>query len=311
MPPRIIEIAQDNRHLAADRGFMVVSEEKAEIGRIPLDDIAAIVTHAHGLTYSNNLLTALAKRQIPFVLCDASHSPVAILWAVDGHHLQGGRIQAQLEATRPMTKRLWQEVVRAKISQQASVLHLLGKVAPLLPLVGKVRSGDPDNIEAQAARRYFPALFGRDFQRDRSLPGINGLLNYGYTVLRAATARAIMAAGLHPSLGIHHRNSFNAMPLADDLMEPFRPVVDWEVYRLCREGISEVTPDARKRLALLMYHDLKTDQGTSPLFHCLHQLTLSLAQNYLGERQGLALPEPFGANPGWQAELTYDEARLE
>jgi CRISPR-associated protein Cas1 len=293
MVGRVIEVATDGRHLAVDRGFFVISERDAEIGRVPLDDLAAVVANAHGLTYSNNLLIALAARGVPVVLCGANHRPAALVWPVEGHHAQAGRMSDQAKASLPLKKRLWQQIVRGKILAQAATLTSAGAEAGGFRLLArKVRSGDPDNVEAEAARRYWPLLFGADFRRDTEADGINGLLNYGYAVLRAATARAIMASGLHPSFGLMHANRGNALVLVDDLMEPFRPIVDREVHRLRGEGTTEVTKGAKGALARVMVVDLPTREGVSPLMTCLERLANSLAKAYAGDTDRLELPLP-------------------
>jgi CRISPR-associated protein Cas1 len=156
---------------------------------------------------------------------------------LDAHHVQTERHRAQGEASAPTRKRIWQRLIAAKIAQQADVLvHFTGHHGGLLPLSKRVRSGDPDNLEAQAAQRYWPSLFGRDFRRDRDADGINALLNYGYAVMRAAIARAVVASGLIPSLGVFHSNRSNPFCLADDLLEPYRPYVDWRVRLLMNEA---------------------------------------------------------------------------
>jgi len=290
---RVVEVAQDGRHLSAHRGFMVVEESGQELGRVPLDDLGAVIASAHGLTYSNNLLVALAERNVPFVLTGSNHSPAAFLWPVEGHHQQAARMDAQIEATKPMAKRLWQDVVRSKIGHQAAALDYLGRpTAPLESLIPKVKSGDPENIEAQAARRYWGLAFGSDFRRDRAAPGANGLLNYGYMIVRAACARAVMGAGLHPSLGIHHRNANNAMQLVDDLMEPFRPLVDLTVKGLIRDGCGDVSPEAKKVLASVVHSDMRTEDGLSPVMGCMSKLATSLGLIYENRRKGLDLPLP-------------------
>jgi len=288
---RIVEIAEDGRHLSLHRGFMVVSAHGEEIGRVPLDDIGVVVVNAHGATSSNNLVVELARRGAGMVLCGSNHSPVAWLWPVVGYHAQALRMRAQMEATKPLGKRLWQTIVRAKILQQGAVLEALGLRGQGFALMARrVASGDPDNLEAQAARRYWPLLFGEDFRRDRALPGVNGLLNYGYTILRSATARAVVAAGLHPSIGIHHRNRANDMCLVDDLMEPFRPVVDLQVARLRAEGVDGVTREAKEALAGITAFDMRTEQGTTPLSTCLDRLATSLGQSFEEKRAALDLP---------------------
>ena len=296
MVGRIVEIADDRRHLFVHRGFLVVRDtegERKELGQIPLDDIAAVIANAHGLSYTNNLLVDLVERGAPFVLCGANHNAVGMLLPLDGHDVQAKRIEAQLAVGLPLLKRLWATVVKAKLEQQAAALEAAGAAtAPLLALVGKVRSGDPENIEGQGARRYWSLLFGADFRRDQEGEGLNALLNYGYTVLRSATARAVVAACLHPSLGLYHSNDANPMRLVDDLMKPFRPVVDLKVWQLHRAGEAHVTPETKRALVRVMYDDMQTLQGVTPVMVCMQRLATSLAQVYLGERTKLDLPLP-------------------
>jgi CRISPR-associated protein Cas1 len=293
---RIVEIADDRRHLFVNRGFMVVRDtegERKELGQVPLDDIAAVVANAHGISYTNNLLVALAERGAPFVLCGANHNAVGMLLSLDGHHVQAKRIEAQIAAGLPLQKRLWAAVVKSKLEQQAAALEAAGApTAPLQALVSKVRSGDPENIEGQGARRYWGLLFGPDFRRDQDGDGLNGLLNYGYTILRSATARAVVAAGLHPSVGLHHSNDANAMRLVDDLMEPFRPMVDLKVWQLNKAGEVHVTPDTKRALVRVLYDDMQTAVGVTPVMVCMQRLATSLAQVYLEERAKLDLPLP-------------------
>lgn len=293
---RIVEVADDQRHLFVSRGFMVVQDtegDRKELGQVPLDDIAAVIANAHGLSYTNNLLVALAERCAPFVLCAANHNAISMLWPVNGNFQQAKRFDAQLAATRPTHKRLWAQVVRCKLQQQASALEAAGALtAPLSALSTKVRSGDPDNLEAQGARRYWNLLFGEDFRRDQSAGGINALLNYGYTVMRAATGRAVIAAGLHPTLGLHHTNEGNPMRLVDDLMEPFRPIVDLHVWNLQRRGETKITPDSKRSLVRTLYDDMQTTSGATPVMVCMQRLAVSLAYVYMKERDKLDLPLP-------------------
>lgn len=293
---RIVEVADDKRHLFLHRGFMVVQStegERNELGQIPLDDIAAVIANAHGLSYTNNLLVALAERNAPFVLCAANHNAVGMLLPIDGNYHQAHRIESQIAANLPTRKRMWAAIVKSKLEQQAASLEATGSPSiPLSALVRKVRSGDPDNIEAQGARRYWRLLFGNEFRRDQAKGGINGLLNYGYTVLRSCTARSVVAAGLHPSIGLHHSNDSNAMRLVDDLMEPFRPVVDLKVWQLKENGETEVNPQTKRALVRTLYDDIQTDVGATPIMVCTQKLAVSLAQVYTGERLKLDLPLP-------------------
>jgi len=293
---RIVEVSNDKRHLSVYRGFMLVhstGEERKEVGRVPLDDIAALIANAHGLSYTNNLLVALAERGIPFVLCAANHNVAGMLWPMEGHHQQAHRFEAQIASTLPIRKKLWASIVKAKLLNQAAVLQATGAAhAPLQVLAKQVRSGDPDNLEAQGARKYWGLLMGTLFRRDQQADGVNALLNFGYTVLRAATARAVVAAGLHPSLGLHHSHDNNAMRLVDDLMEPFRPVIDMTVWQLQNSGPCVVNADSKRALVQSLYQDLVTDAGRTPVLVAVQKLAISLAQVLVGERKALDLPLP-------------------
>jgi len=291
---RVIEIASDGRHLGVLRGFMTVSSEGQEVGRVPLDDIGVLLCHAHGLTYSNNLFVELSRRGASVVLCGANHMPLAWVWPLDAHHVQALRMRHQLEADEPLRKRLWQVLVRAKIEQQGAILERMGKPDGAFDMLArKVRSGDPENIEAQAARRYWPLAMGADFRRDREARGANAMLNYGYTVLRAGVARAVVSTGLHPSIGLHHANRGNPMCLVDDLLEPFRPLVDFTVARLAAEGEETVNPAVKASLANVLSLDMTTARGTTPVSTCLERLALSLAVAYESGKPELDLPEPL------------------
>lgn len=293
---RIVEVADDRRHLFLHRGFMVVQDtegERKELGQVPLDDIAAVIANAHGLSYTNNLLVALAERGAPFVLCAANHNAVGMLLSIDGNFEQSRRIEAQIAASQPVHKRMWAAVVRSKLEQQATALEAAGApTAPLTALARKVKSGDPENMEAQGARRYWGLLFGDGFRRDQNGDGLNALLNYGYTVLRSATARAVIAAGLHPSIGLHHSNDNNAMRLVDDLMEPFRPVIDLKVWQLWRNGEQHISPETKRALVRTLYDDMQSNAGATPVMVCMQKLATSIAQVYLGQRDKPDLPLP-------------------
>lgn len=293
---RIVEVADDRRHLFLSRGFLVVQDtegERKELGQVPLDDVAAVIANAHGLSYTNNLLVALAERCAPFVLCAANHNAVGMVLSIEGNFQQAKRFDAQIAANQPLIKRLWAEIVKSKLQQQAAALEATGApFVPLSALVRKVRAGDPDNFEAQGARRYWGLLFGDDFRRDQQGAGLNSMLNYGYTVLRAATARAVVAAGLHPTIGLHHSNEGNAMRLVDDLMEPFRPMIDLKVWQLHKQGEGQITPDSKRALVRTLYDDMQTSVGATPVMVCAQKLATSLVQVFMGEKDKLDLPLP-------------------
>lgn len=294
---RIVDIATDGRHLSAYRGFLLVHEAKEEVGRVPLDDVAAVIVHAHGVTWTTNLAVALAERGAVLLLCGSNHLPVALCLPIAGHHAQNGRMRAQWEAGRPLAKQLWRHVVIAKIRWQAAALEAAGgRAEPLLFLARRVRSGDPENLEAQAARRYWPELMGADFRRDRAADGTNAMLNYGYTVMRAACARAAVAAGLHPSIGIHHANRGNPLALADDLIEPFRPLVDSLTVRLRAAGHEGVTPETKRAYAGLIALDLPGEDGVTTVWLAAERAAATLARSFQsGHAADLVLPSPPSA----------------
>lgn len=291
---RIVDIGTEGMHLSAFRGFLIVERERAEVGRIPLDDVHAVILHAHGCTWTGNLVAALATRGAPIVFCGTNHSPVAVTLPLQGFHAQGGRMRAQWEAGRPLAKRLWRRVVVAKIVMQGALLafHDAPEATAFALLARRVRSGDPDNLEAQAARRYWPALMGSSFRRDRDADGANALLNYGYAVMRATVARAVVAAGLHPTMGIFHAHRGNAFALADDLVEPFRPLVDALVVSMIGQGVEILDPQIKRRFARLIAFDLRIGSEMSPVSVAAQRLAQSLARCFETNASDLALFVP-------------------
>lgn len=256
--------------------------------------MAAVIVNAHGVTWTTNLVVGLAERGALMVLCAANHAPVAVCLPLEGHHAQNAHFRAQWEAGRPLLKQLWRHIVVGKITWQRSILEAHGKRAEAFDLLARrVGSGDPDNVEAQAARRYWPMLMGEDFRRDRSAEGANSMLNYGYTVLRSLVARAVVAAGLHPTIGVHHANRGNAFALADDLIEPFRPLVDSLTCRLLERGVTSLTPDAKRAYAGLIALDLPGEKGTTTVAGAANRAAQSLADSFeAGRASLLSLPTP-------------------
>lgn len=290
---QIVDISTDGRHLARDRGFLKVSERGEEIGRTPLDQITGIIVHAHGTTWSTSLLTELADRGVPVVLCGTNHAPRSVLMPLEGHYAQGSRLRAQWQAKAPFMKQAWKQIVIAKIVMQAAALEAVGAPSKALRmLTRKVTSGDSTNVEAQAARHYWRRLMGSEFRRNRDASDINALLNYGYTVLRAATARAVVAAGLHPTIGLQHSNRGNAFALADDLMEPFRPLVDCTARGLASRNCISVDTEAKQTLVRLIALDLPLGDSTTPVSVALGKLATSLGKSYETADLNLALPKP-------------------
>jgi len=295
MQNRIVEIATDLVHLSVDRGFLKVSKDKKTLGKVALDDIAGLVIRGYGTSFSANICVRLAENNAPIIICGSNQAPACVIWPIEGHHQQGLHMQAQAVAKKPLLKRLWADLIKCKIQNQSAILNAhLKNSDDLTAMAKRVRSGDPDNLEAQAARRYWSRLMGKGFKRDRQEEGLNAALNYGYIVLRAAAARSILAAGLHPSLSIQHQSRGDALRLADDLMEPFRPFVDHTVLQ-CANNLEksqtlELTKETKTELVKVLSLDLQSVHGASPLQLCLDRLAQSLVDVYMGEKTKLELP---------------------
>lgn len=260
---------------------------------IPLDDIAVVVAAHPQVTLTLAVLSGFASTGVLLVACDEKRQPAAMMLPLATHHLQTERYAAQAQMSQPARKRLWQQIVRAKIEAQAKLLEERnGTNLGLSAMAARVRSGDPGNVEAQAARIYWRALLGDDFRRSPEGEGVNPLLNYGYAVLRAAVARSICAAGLHPTFGLHHRNRYDTFCLADDLMEPFRPLVDAVAATLAAERGDGVALDRDTKRALLEpLLGRYVDQGESrTLFDWLARMAFSLAAVVDGKADKLEIP---------------------
>jgi CRISP-associated protein Cas1 len=253
MTDRILEISETPARLSIRDGLLVVAAAGRDEVTLPVADLAVLVTSHPQVTFTQAVLAELVAKGAAFVACDQRHLPVGMLMPLDAHYIQTERFALQAAAPLPMRKRVWQQIIRAKVMAQGRLLaevhgHDYGLRA-LAPMVG---SGDPSNIEAQASRRYWPALFADPaFRRDREAEDQNRLLNYGYAVLRAIVARAVAAAGLHPSVGMHHHNRYNSFCLADDLMEPFRPLVDKAVVEIVSAAGPAAALDRQTKTALI------------------------------------------------------------
>lgn len=258
---------------------------------IPIEDIAVVVLENQRSCISLPLLNALVDDNVQVVVCDDKGLPHSMLLNLDSNQTQGETLRNQMATGEVLKKQLWKQIVEAKIRNQSKLLDKIGYNGALLkPLYCNVKSGDTDNREGIAARIYFRELFGPEFVRDRSLPGINALLNYGYTILRAAVARALVSSGLFPAIGIFHHNRSNAFPLADDIMEPYRPYVDEIVHDLAMRGETELTKDVKGELISVLYMDTVFEKVTRPLSVGLSQTTASLVKCYAKEQKEIELP---------------------
>ena len=264
---------------------------------IPIEDIGIVLLDHKQITITQGLLEALLSNNAAVITCDSSRMPVGLLLPLSGNTTQSERFKAQIEASLPLRKQLWQQTVQAKIGNQAYVLNTCRNavVKNMLAWVDEVKSGDSDNLEARAAAYYWANMFPAipEFRRGREGTPPNNLLNYGYAILRAVVARSLVASGLLPTLGIHHHNRYNAYCLADDIMEPYRPFVDKLVVELTDTGedIQELTKSLKAKLLSIPVLDVIINDQRSPLMIAVGITTASLAKCYLGEVRKIVYPE--------------------
>lgn len=307
---KTIELATPGTRLSVAHRQLVVERADSPKVTLPIEDLGVVIVDDARATFTQAVFLELMSAGATVMISGRDHQPAGMMLPLDAHHVQTERHRAQVGASEPTKKRAWQALIRTKIAQQGAVLtHFTGADQGLMPMARRVRSGDPDNLEAQAAQRYWPRLFGSDFRRDREAEGINALLNYGYAVIRAATARAVVAAGLIPTLGVFHRNRSNPFCLADDLLEAYRPYVDWRVRLLLDEAGGEppTLGDRTTRASLLsLFNETVVVGGRrTPLLLALHASAASLCRALTGGDRTLALPEGLPVSPdllGYEAE---------
>lgn len=262
-----------------------------ETTTVPIEDIGTVVIEHQQVSITMPLLSALAANNTQVVICNEKGMPSAMMMNLEGNNTQGETLRNQIACGEVMKKQLWKQIVEAKIRNQAALLDKVGQDGNILkPLYSNVKSGDTDNREGIAARLYFQQLYGAGFTRDRVAPGINTLLNYGYTILRAAVSRALISSGLFPAIGIFHHNRSNAFPLADDMMEPYRPFVDEIVYDLIMQGKTDITKEVKADIIMVLYADTHFEKVTRPLSIGLSMTTASLAKCYAKEENKLSIP---------------------
>ena len=300
MIKRIVEISARPLWITVRNDQLRLDEPPQDGGEnvasIPCEDVGVLLVEHPQAMLSHSALTRLMEYGAAVVFCGRDHLPVGLALPVSRNVEVVARLNTQLQAARPVRKRLWTQLVVAKIRAQAQNLHHAPNVrSRLLAMARRVKSNDPQNLEAHAARTYWHAWLGSHhaanaFRRRPDAPGINGLLNYGYAVVRAAVGRAIVAAGLTPALGVHHHQRSNAFALADDLLEPLRPLVDRSVQRLVSESSEELTPDTKKVLLHLLLDPVAFDGETGPLIVVLHRYTAAFVRCL--ERTQRKLPVP-------------------
>ena len=267
----------------------------------PIEDIGIVVLDNRQITLTQGLLEALLENNCAVITCDSHRMPVGLMLPLCGNTIQSERFQCQIAASQPLRKQLWQQTIKAKIDNQARALSICSQVEVrcMQRWSEDVKSGDAGNLEARAAAYYWKNFFSpiptlKDFTRDREGTPPNNLLNYGYAILRAVVARALVSSGMLPTLGIHHHNRYNAYCLADDIMEPFRPYVDELVFGIVRDCAGEdleLTKDIKARLLAIPTLDVVIAGKRSPLMVGVAQTTASLYKCFSGELRRIAYPE--------------------
>ena len=264
---------------------------------IPIEDIGILILDSPRVTITQALLSDLIGNNTAVLCCDQSHLPLGLFMPMASNHIYTEKLRHQLESTEPLRKNLWQQTVKAKIKNQATVLAKQNvSVKNLLFWEKRVKSGDPDNFEARAAAYYWGKFReGEPFRRRRFGEVPNNLLNYGYAVLRAVVARSLVASGMLPAVGIHHRNKYNPFCLADDIMEPYRPYVDKIVKEICEtqdaEKIEMLSPEIKQALLVIPQIDVVIEEKKSPLMVAMQRTTASLMQCFEGEKRRILYPE--------------------
>jgi CRISPR-associated protein Cas1 len=300
---KIIEISQAKTHLSIKNGQLIIKENGNELSQIPCEDIGVLIVDHQGTSYTHCVFTELLKCGAAIVLCGGNHHPAGMLLPIESNSVQTERFRQQIEAKEPIKKQLWRQIVRAKIKHQAKLAGEGSEAYQILMAMReKVRSGDPENVEAQASKKFWTVYLPEvEFHRDIGGPPPNNMLNYGYMVMRAAIARALCSAGLLPCLGIHHCNRYNAFCLADDILEPFRGFVEARVRQICQsvrqdqgreEGIpEELTQEIKAQLLDILYQEVSIGGFNGPLMVGMHRTAASLARCFAGEQKELELPE--------------------
>lgn len=278
-----------------DNQLVVQQTDTGEEHSVPIEDIGVLLLEHYQITVTSALLAALCEAKAVVVPCRTNKLPAGLLLPIEGHHLQQSVMEAQLAVKKPVLKRAWQQLIRAKILNQAWLLELENvNTDPMIRWAKSVNSGDTKNLEARAARFYWQELFTPidDFTRDPEGDPPNNLLNYGYAILRSVVARSVVGAGLHPTLGVKHQNQYNAFCLADDLMEPYRPWVDRIVREIVghRDDYFTLNKPIKEALLQVPVLDVMIEGERRPLMIATQQTAVSLVKLYQGEGKTLALP---------------------
>ena len=288
----VIKLPEVERNDSLPEQFKKESEKT-----LPIEDLGVVVLDHKQITLTHGLIEKLLENNTALITCDSSRMPVGLMLPLCGNSTQSEKFSAQIQASDPLKKQLWQQTIKAKIKNQADVLgsYRSCKTNNMLYWANDVRSGDPDNYEARAAAYYWKEAFPiiANFTRGREGDPPNNLLNYGYAILRAVVARSLVSSGLLPTLGIHHHNRYNAYCLADDIMEPYRPFVDALVFSIVdkKEEIDELSQQIKIQLLQIPTIDVMINKKKSPLMVAVSQTTSSLTQCFEGKLRKIKYPE--------------------
>jgi len=289
---RVIEIFKDGARAGLNRGFMEIRLQNEDLGRVAIHDIGVLLISSHGATLSTPLINAILNAKGMIVFTGEKYMPTGFIWPMGKHSREKELLHLQIDSSKPFQKRFWQETIQAKLRFQAQVLKdAIGDDEGLLELSKKVDSGDSKNLESQGAQRYWKAMYGLDFRRRQGTHQEDIYLNYGYTIIRSFVARTIACAGLNPSLGINHHNLENSFCLVDDLMEPFRPLVDWQVWNLDDEEGQDISFEIKRTLAKVLYIDLECDGKVSPVKIVIEKFVQSFVRSLRSGKIELVLPK--------------------
>ncbi len=273
----------------------LVVRRDEEVRTLPIEDIGVVVLDHKQITITHALISALLANNVAIVTSDDKHLPVGLMLPLDGHNLQSERFREQIEASEPLKKQMWQQTVVAKVLGQAHILGLQNiEHENMLMWAKSVRSGDTENIEARAAAFYWRNMFDSEFfiRDSQGLPP-NNLLNYGYSIVRAMTARALVGAGLLPTLGIHHHSRYDAYCLADDIMEPYRPFVDKIVLEMCQQGevTDDITSEQKRQLLGISTMDVSINGHRRPMMLAIQSTAQSVQKCFAGEARKIVYPD--------------------
>jgi len=292
MIKRIIEISNPSS-LCLKHKQLLIEQSHEQVAQIPIEDIGALILEHGAISLTQPLIIECQKNNVAIIFCDEKHLPYStILPIADGNTLHQKILKTQINITEPIRKRLWKQIIIQKINNQAGTLKRFNKPhARLDKLAAEVKSGDSTNCEGLAAQYYWKTLFGVSFIRDQNADGINAILNYGYSIIRAMIARNICAAGLHPAIGLFHHNQYNALCLADDLMEPLRPWVDQIAYKLYQVNPNiKISKNSKTPFLSLISNTVHYKNKQMPMMVSVHYLMANLKRNFSKETAKLTYP---------------------